>query len=90
MYAAGLTMSEEHYGNFAIGSSPLWPKKLPMICDPLVNIDTYLDFNQITPKFFRLLKQFQPFGPGNLSPVFVTENVMTMETDVLWGRTLDI
>ena len=42
---------------------------------PIINIDSILEFRQITPKFFRLLKLFQPFGPGNLSPVFITENV---------------
>ena len=46
-----------------------------VVLTPTVDIDCYLDFNQITPKFFRLLKQFQPFGPGNQSPVFITENV---------------
>ena len=42
---------------------------------PFTEIDSRLDFSQITPKFFRILKQFQPFGPGNSNPVFVTENV---------------
>ena len=42
---------------------------------PVIMIDTKLDFAQITPKFFRILKQFQPFGPGNSAPVFLTENV---------------
>ncbi len=42
---------------------------------PVINIDTYLDFKQITPRFFNVLKQFQPFGPGNLSPVFISERV---------------
>ena len=42
---------------------------------PVVTIDAKLDFARITPKFFRILKQFQPFGPGNNNPLFLTENV---------------
>ena len=42
---------------------------------PVIYVDSVLNFEQITPKFFRILKQFQPFGPGNTAPVFVTENV---------------
>lgn len=42
---------------------------------PVVDIDAKLNFSRITPKFFRILKQFQPFGPGNSSPVFETDNV---------------
>jgi single-stranded-DNA-specific exonuclease len=76
MYAAGLTMSEKHYQEFCRRFESLVAQKVTdEMLTPLVSIDTYLDFKQITPKFFRLLKQFQPFGPGNLSPVFVTENV---------------
>ena len=37
--------------------------------------NTELNFAQITPKFFRILKQFQPFGPGNHNPIFMTRNV---------------
>lgn len=76
MYAAGLTMSEEHYEEFCTRFEDIVSKKVTEeLLTPIVNIDTYLDFHQITPRFFRLLKQFQPFGPGNLSPVFITENV---------------
>lgn len=76
MYAAGLTMSEKHYTEFCQRFEAIVAEKVTdQMLTPMENIDTYLDFKQITPKFFRLLKQFQPFGPGNLSPVFVTENV---------------
>lgn len=77
-YAVGLTMEESHYEEFCERFETIVASKVEQNTDlltPLVNIDTYLDFKQITPKFFRLLKQFQPFGPGNLSPVFITENV---------------
>jgi single-stranded-DNA-specific exonuclease len=76
MYAAGLTMKEENLPIFRLRFEKIVAKKVTEeILTPLVNIDTFLDFKQITPKFFRLLKQFMPFGPGNMSPVFITENV---------------
>ncbi len=42
---------------------------------PEVNIDAKIKFSDITPKFLRILDQFAPFGPENLRPVFLTENV---------------
>jgi single-stranded-DNA-specific exonuclease len=42
---------------------------------PEINIDSHLKFSEITPKFFRILEQFSPFGPSNMRPVFLTENV---------------
>ena len=42
---------------------------------PQVDIDAELELSKIDPKFYRILKQFQPFGPGNMAPVFITQNV---------------
>lgn len=43
---------------------------------PEINIDTEIHLNDINNKFFRILKQFAPFGPGNMAPIFVTTDVM--------------
>jgi single-stranded-DNA-specific exonuclease len=76
MYAAGLTLREENFEQFCERFEDFVTKNITdEILTPQIDIDTFLDFKQITPKFFRLLKQFQPFGPGNISPVFLTENV---------------
>lgn len=76
MYAAGLTIREENFEEFRRRFEAFVADKITDVqLTPIINIDSYLDFNQITAKFFRLLKSFQPFGPGNLSPVFITENV---------------
>lgn len=76
MYAAGLTLKVDNFDEFCRRFEAFVADKVTEeILTPIVNIDTYLDFKQITAKFFRVLKQFQPFGPGNLSPVFLTENV---------------
>ena len=76
MYAAGLTLKEENYEKFCERFESFVANKITNeILTPVINIDTYLDFREITPRFFNILKQFQPFGPGNLSPVFISERV---------------
>ena len=76
MYAAGLTMKEENLPEFARRMNSFVSGKVSEeMLVPVVDIDARLSFDNITPKFSRLLKQFQPFGPGNTNPVFVTENV---------------
>ncbi len=76
MYAAGMTLKLENLEPFCEKFENYVSEKITEeLLTPIVTVDSYLDFKQITPKFFRILKQFQPFGPGNPSPVFVTENV---------------
>lgn len=76
VYAAGLTLKEENLEEFARRMDAFVSGKITKeMLIPIVEVDSKLDFAQITPKFFRILKQFQPFGPGNHNPIFLTENV---------------
>ena len=76
LYAAGLTLREENIPAFCERiEKAISGKIIPQMQVPVVDIDAKLNFSQITPKFLRILKQFQPFGPGNSAPVFITENV---------------
>ncbi len=76
-YAAGLTIKTEKLSEFIerfeqIVSESLSQKDLK----PKIYIDAHLELSQITPKFFRILKQFEPFGPDNMPPVFITKDVI--------------
>jgi len=76
MYAAGLTMPLENVDTFIhrfeeIVSSTIEDHMLT----PEIEIDTELNFADVNDKFFRILKQFAPFGPGNMRPMFLTKNV---------------
>ena len=76
LYAAGLTLREENLSVFCERiEKAISGRIIPQMQVPVVDIDAKLNFSQITPKFLRILKQFQPFGPGNSAPVFITENV---------------
>ncbi len=76
-YAAGLTMKPQNV--------PLFKKRFEQFVKetidpgqliPVLEIDTLLKLQDIDDKFFRILKQFRPFGPENPNPVFLTENVV--------------
>ena len=76
LYAAGLTLKEENLPAFCERiEKAISGTIIPAMQTPVVDIDAVLNFSQVTPKFLRILKQFQPFGPGNSAPVFLTENV---------------
>jgi single-stranded-DNA-specific exonuclease len=76
MYAAGLTMKEENVQEFIerfeeVVSSTIEDRMLVRE----VEIDAELNLNDINQKFFNILKQFAPFGPGNMSPIFKSSKV---------------
>jgi single-stranded-DNA-specific exonuclease len=74
MYAAGMTLMEENYEKFKnafekqVKNSILEEQR-----EPQISIDLELNFEDIDEKTIRILKQFEPFGPQNMTPVFVTK-----------------
>ena len=76
-YAAGLSMKPENLPEFrrrfeAYVSEHLIDEDFV----PELEVDLKISFADITAKFMRILNQFAPFGPGNMSPVFWTDNVI--------------
>ena len=75
-YAAGLTIEENDYASFkesfekAVGD--YINNKLP---ENEIRIESKIELSSITPKFFRILNQFEPFGPGNRRPIFLSEHL---------------
>ena len=87
MYAAGLSMKEENIPEFTERFEKFVSENiLEEQTYPQIEIDAVLEFKDITPKFFRVLKQFGPFGPGNMKPVFVSKKVMDYGTSRLVGK----
>jgi single-stranded-DNA-specific exonuclease len=52
-------------------------------------IDAQISFSDITPEFIASLKKFNPFGPGNQKPIFLTKNVFDFGTSKLVGKNME-
>jgi single-stranded-DNA-specific exonuclease len=77
MYAAGMTLKEENYQKFKDAFETEVKKTIhPDLLIPEIAVDFELDFSDIDEKFMRILKQFEPFGPENMTPVFMSKNVV--------------
>lgn len=86
-YAAGLSMREENVLVFTERFERYVSENITEEqTSPQIDIDALIDFKDITPKFFNVLKQFGPFGPGNMKPVFATKKVMDYGSSRLVGR----
>ncbi|KAF2341248.1 single-stranded-DNA-specific exonuclease RecJ [Flavobacterium tistrianum] len=85
MYAAGMTLKAENYQLFKEAFEKCVQETIqPEMRTPEIEIDAEIDFSDITPKLIRILKQFEPFGPQNMTPVFMTRNLI----DTGYAKTL--
>lgn len=75
-YAAGLTLSPDNVKDFQSKFEQVVATTIPeRLLIPQINVDATVEFDRITPNFFKILKQMAPFGPGNMPLVFVAKGV---------------
>ena len=75
-YAAGLTLLEDQYENFKAQFEKVVAETIdPNLLIPEITVDLQLELKDITPKLMRIINQFAPFGPGNMTPIFMAENI---------------
>ncbi|MBT8273261.1 MAG: single-stranded-DNA-specific exonuclease RecJ, partial [Bacteroidia bacterium] len=75
-YAAGLTLKANNYEKFKSKFENVVTELIDKsMLIPEISIDSEIGFDTITPKFYRILSQFAPFGPGNMTPVFMTTHL---------------
>jgi len=75
-YAAGLTMLPEQFEGFKAKFEEVVSEQIdPQLLIPDIQVDTRMTMDRISPKFYRIIKQFQPFGPGNNAPSFMVSDL---------------
>jgi single-stranded-DNA-specific exonuclease len=91
-YAAGLSLKEENLDRFRDRFEAITADKVTeKMTVPEVEIDGSINLSAINSKFMRILKQFAPFGPGNMAPVFHTSNVVdTQEARIVGNNHLKL
>jgi single-stranded-DNA-specific exonuclease len=76
IYAAGMTLSEENYENFKNAFENEVSKTIhPDVLTPEILYDAEIELSEINPKLIRVLKQFEPFGPENMTPLFLAKGL---------------
>ncbi|MFC0603534.1 single-stranded-DNA-specific exonuclease RecJ [Winogradskyella pulchriflava] len=75
-YAAGLTLLPENYETFKAKFESVVKETIdPKLLTPELKVDLEIELSQIDDRLMRILKQFAPFGPGNMSPTFMTQGI---------------
>lgn len=76
-FAAGLSLKPENLEAFRTRFEAAVSERLQGIdLVPVLEVDAQLPLNAINSRFYNVLKQFSPFGPGNMAPLFVTNGVV--------------
>ncbi|MDE3056631.1 MAG: single-stranded-DNA-specific exonuclease RecJ [Bacteroidota bacterium] len=86
-YAAGLTVDPERLEEFKEAFNAVAKELLTDdLRTPEIAIDAEIDLAELTPKYLRILKQFAPFGPKNMRPMFVAHDVELVGTPRIVGK----
>jgi len=89
-YAAGLTLEEENYEAFKHKFEEVVSQTIDQrLLIPEIRVDAEINLKDISPKFHRILKQFAPYGPGNMTPVFFTKSLSDSGFAKSVGKTQD-
>ena len=76
-YAAGLSIKKENLSEFIIVFEKAVSESITEDqLSPKIDVDMEIDIDAVDDKLFRIIKQFSPFGPQNLSPIFVSRCVV--------------
>lgn len=77
MYAAGMTLLEKNYENFKNAFEKVVQGTIPTeLLTPEIAYDAEIELREIHPKLMRVLKQFEPFGPENMTPLFLAKDLI--------------
>ena len=75
-YAAGLTLKEENYEVFKQAFEDEVSQTIDKsLLTPEIKVDMQIDLPHVNDKLWRIIRQFAPFGPGNMTPIFMTDNL---------------
>ncbi|MBC7744200.1 MAG: single-stranded-DNA-specific exonuclease RecJ [Flavobacterium sp.] len=86
-YAAGLTMLPENLVAFQKKFEEVVSLSISdELLIPAIQIDALLNLKQIDSRFCRVLQQFAPFGPQNMSPIFISKNVFVQGKASIVGK----
>ena len=86
-YAAGLTLKPDNVKAFQEKFESVVAQTINADwLIPEIEMDAEINFTDITPNFYTILKQFEPFGPQNLSPIFFSKNVFCVEEPKIVGE----
>jgi len=95
-FAAGMTLLPSNYelfkDRFETAVNELLTQEQQ---EEVINVDATISFDDIyqtnestdqLPKFYRLLSQMEPYGPGNMKPIFLTKNITVCDASLLKGE----
>ncbi len=86
-FAAGLTMDVEQLDEFRNRFNAIVNSNL---CDedflPELSIDAVVNLKDIDERFWKILNQFEPYGPNNCKPIFVSRNLKVVGTPMKVGK----
>ncbi len=88
-YAAGLSIAVDRVAEFRAAINDVASEMITdAMLEPEILIDASIDLNELNPKFFAITRQFQPYGPDNMRPVFHAKEVEVVGVPRTVGKTI--